>query len=433
MALPNRFKTLNAEYEIALYIHIPFCKSKCIYCDFYSVTQVNKGYSKASLETIENHYITRLIEEYDRFIKNMQNITIRTVYIGGGTPSLLKITALERLFKAIITIYEKVTGRNFTPEEWTVEANPESLSYDFINLCKAYPITRISLGIQTLKSKFLRILNRPGNLNDNFNAIDAITKKWEGDINFDVISGIPGGKGSLSQTEKELLHDLNFLVDFNPSHISLYSLTVEKGTPLYTSVKENKIELPDPEDADRLWFAGKYFLEERGYKNYEISNFAKEGKESRHNLSYWELNPYLGLGPSAVSTLPLTETNGQIITGRLTYLTNLETFLKDTNSTMKIEKLTSKDFLFENLMMGFRLKRGINKETFKKRFKNDLFKIIPQLNKSPCFERDFHYYRLTEECRFLLNKFLIDVGTQMEKVPESQIQVEWPLDKLREK
>ncbi len=423
-------KPQNGNYRVAIYFHIPFCKSKCIYCDFYSVTP---SFSR-NIESTEELYVDRLLQEYSCFIQNLDGINIETIYIGGGTPSFLKTTTLEKLFNGIVKIYEGTTGKSLKPKEWTVEANPESFSYDFLNLCNSFPVTRISLGIQTLEDKFLKILRRPGRLKDTLKAITLLINQWNRDVNFDVISGIPGEQDCCYQTEDSLLHDLEFLTDLDPSHVSLYALTVEEQTLLHKFIRAKKLKIPDTEYADRLWFKGKKFLEERGYVNYEISNFARPGKESRHNLYYWELNPYIGIGASAVSTLPLGDTQGdKIIVGRLKYKRNIKAFLNEPNIAMEVEKINNKEFLFENLMMGLRLKRGINKKIFKRRFKKSLFDILPRLKDSPCFEKHPLYYRLREECRFLLNRFLIALDTQMETVPEWQIQVEWPQDMHLEK
>ncbi len=424
----NSIGIKNSQYKIALYIHIPFCKSKCIYCDFYSLPS-----SKSN--PILKSFIDKIIEWYDFFIGNLSDIDIETIYIGGGTPSLLSPKLLEKLFNSIIDIYQR-NNKPFSPMEWTVEVNPESLTDSFIRVCRDYGVTRLSVGIQTLKSEYLELLKRPGNIRDIFNAFSILEKLWDREINFDLLSGIPGTQNLNYQSTENLIRDLEILTSLNPSHISLYSLTVEPDTPLHRLLKEKKLNLPSKNYLDKLWLSGKRFLQERGYNNYEISNFAKPGKESLHNLFYWRLNPYLGIGPSAVSTMPLqNKGKKEASVYRFSFPNSLNHFLNSSPDlkNLEIEWINNREFLFENLMMGFRLKEGIEKKLFKQRFKHDLFEIIPNMAKIPklyeCFKNTKTHYRLKERCRFILNRFLVTLDKQMETLQNSQIQVVWPQDK----
>ena len=258
----------------SLYIHIPFCRRKCVYCDFYSIIYDNKAASS---------YIDVLTDQIKKIDKGPSSI-----YIGGGTPTALEPDLLKRLFKALEPYSQNVS-------EFTIEANPESLDGEKAKLLLDSGVNRLSIGIQSLNDQKLK---RLGRLHDSKRALDAVAKAERAgfkNISADFIFGVWG------ETPEEWKKELEKIAKLPVTHISCYSLTYEKGTPLF-SVLENKSISPVGEDvAASMYEAAIDILSLGGFKQYEVSSFAKEGFRCAHNVSYWENSSYTGLGASAVS------------------------------------------------------------------------------------------------------------------------------------
>lgn len=258
-----------------LYVHIPFCHSKCSYCDFYSTA--DKRRIDELLETIPKEYEYRQDEIKESY---------RTVYFGGGTPSIIDTDKLYRLC-------EKLPTKDAV--EFTIEANPEDISTDKIEAWRAIGINRISMGIQSLNDAELRSINRR---HDSQRAIEAIEKLLAGgidNISCDLIYGLPG------QDIRSWDESLTRLIEYNLPHLSAYCLSYEPGTVLYAKAKSGKIIPTDDETLEQMYVMLCKKMSEAGYEHYEISNFAKPGKKSMHNSSYWDSTPYIGLGPGAHS------------------------------------------------------------------------------------------------------------------------------------
>lgn len=422
---------LNGNYKISLYIHIPFCRSKCYYCDFFSVK-----HSDAASEAA----INAIIKQYRYYISRLPDVEISTIYIGGGTPSVLKPKTLEYLFSNLKKFYLE-SHSSWDIKEWTVEANPESLNEEFIKVCKDYGITRLSVGIESLHDEYLNILGRPGNSLDVYKAIALLKKLWKRDVSYDILSGIPYITNKADQNikrEKDLLYDLRRIIDTSPEHISLYSLTVEKETKLYKLIKQHKYIAMDSESEAKEWLKCVKLLEKKNYNQYEVSNFSKQGKECIHNIRYWQMEPYLGIGPSAVSTMPLSADIGNSRIVRITGQRDISNFIRDTslkNSSFfnsNIEIISPSDFLFENFMMGFRMQRGISKYIFKNRFGKSLEDLLPGLidkwEKERLIKINYESYALTRKGLLFLNTLLLSIQKYMELPSLKQIQVQWPLD-----
>jgi oxygen-independent coproporphyrinogen-3 oxidase len=346
------------------------------------------------------HVLAETAEQLKYFQDLLQPSVVPTVYIGGGTPSLLPADLLTRLFSVIRSFISPGIGEDF---EWTVEANPESLNERFLEICLSYGVTRLSLGIQSMQDGLLCNLGRPGDAADNRNALRLVESKWGRRLNLDLLAGIPG------QDLGSLRDDLLQAVDARPGHISFYTLTPYSGSSMESQI--------DVELQDRLWLAGFRQLEKSGYRNYEISNFARPGEECRHNLRYWTLQPYLGVGPGAVSTLLGKEAEVY----RLSNPEGLERFLAGREGCwdLQAEHVSKRDFLFETLMMGLRLRSGIPRELFIRRFGGPLEAMIPRLwsewKDRGLATRISSRYALNRKGRLILNPLLLELAEELEK------------------
>jgi len=267
-----------------LYVHVPFCVAKCRYCAFFSQVM-----DMDALEVWEQS-ISAEAAHYGKILKKPE---LETVYIGGGTPSLLPDWAFERLAKSL--------KRNFTiPKdiEFTLEANPESaVDMDLMKLWRGAGVNRVSLGVQSLNEAELAMLGRPHSVADVLTSVQRLRAVGFANLSVDLIWGLPG------QRLKTWMDTLKAAVRLGPEHISAYGLTLERGTELSRGVAEGSLVLPSEDEAAKMYVHGGDFLEEQGYLHYEISNFARMGYASRHNQGYWQGKDYLGLGPSAVSTI----------------------------------------------------------------------------------------------------------------------------------
>lgn len=326
----------------SVYIHIPFCKTICTYCDFC------KFYYNE--EWIDNY-----LKELKREIKlNYKGEIIDTIYIGGGTPSCLSIRELNELFD-IIKIFNLSDN-----VEFTFECNIENITKEKLYLLYKCGVNRISIGVQTLNNKYLKFLNRNHTKKEVKNKINLAKNIGFKNINVDLIYAIP------NQTLKELKQDLKYIIDLNITHISCYSLIIEPNTKLYID-KIKKID--DDLDYEMYNVICKY-LKDRGYNHYEVSNFSKDGYNSRHNLTYWNNDEYYGFGVGA---------SGYINGCRYDNTRSLNNYLKG-NYIANKEQL-SIDIIIENeFILGLRKIKGINKKTFYKKYNIDI-KSIEVVNK----------------------------------------------------
>jgi oxygen-independent coproporphyrinogen-3 oxidase len=386
-------RRLAAGCALSLYVHVPFCRSKCPYCDFFSLP----GCSRSLMERV----LAETTSQLECFREWLAPSRIHTIYVGGGTPSILPGALLRRLFSAIRSFTAGLTEEN---PEWSVEANPESLNEEFLQTCTEFGITRLSLGLQSMQENLLRRLGRPGDEAANRKALRLLESRWRGRLNLDLLAGIPGQDLGL------LREDLNQAIDQRPGHISFYALTPVAGSSLEPQI--------DPELQEQLWLAGYEQLEEAGYRNYEISNFARPGEECRHNLRYWRLQPYLGVGPGAVSTLPGRA--GEVY--RLSNPEDLDPFLAGRTGLWGIqgEGISPRDFLFETLMMGLRLREGVSRECFRLRFGKSIEAMIPELwsqwqDRGLVSDLGAHY-ALNDKGRLILDRLLIELGQVFEKI-----------------
>lgn len=327
--------------EIGIYVHIPFCKQKCYYCDF--VSYCNKD------DKIEP-YIKTLIEEIE-----MQNIksNINTIYIGGGTPSYIDS-------KYITEIMDKIKKKNVIENvEITIEVNPGTVTRGKLEDYKNSGINRLSIGLQTANNKLLKQIGRIHNYEEFSETYKIAREVGFNNINVDLILGLP------NQRIQDLKNSLDEVIKLSPEHISVYSLIIEDGTPIKTQIENGKLQLPDEETERNMYWYVKNTLELNGYKHYEISNFAKNGYESKHNMNCWNQDEYIGFGISAHSYRNITRYSNTDNINE--YIRNIKSDSPEKNRIIhEVQKLedTEKEFM----LLGLRKIDGVSISEFKDRF-----------------------------------------------------------------
>lgn len=344
-----------ASSKISLYIHIPFCSSKCKYCDFYSETV---GFHRI------NNLITMLIAQLSNRFEKYGSPVIETIFIGGGTPSILPNSELRRLLEYVSTIAP-------TAIEWTIESNPESITEEFLKTIDLYGVNRLSIGVQSFNNDLLKTIGRKATREQIDSALGLVKKNWTHPFSLDLISSLPG------QTVNMVENDIKEALKYKPDHISFYALSIEEGTPLEDEVSKGIIEELTENISENIWLKGRTILNNSGYNNYEVSNYTIDSP-SIHNSNYWELKPYLGIGPGAVSTL--INEKGEIV--RVQNKKSITEFLKGPDSLWgeTLEVLTAKNLFEDYIIMGLRLKKGINRSRFSRIFHTDIKYTIPILN-----------------------------------------------------
>ena len=320
-------------HQTSLYIHIPFCKSRCIYCDFYSTT-FGQEMMAAYVQALERELSQRSTEY-------KQCTRVHTIYIGGGTPSLLPIDLLNKLFHAISNCFTIDSEA-----EVTIEANPDDVTKDWLKGLSATPVNRISMGAQTFDDKLLGFLNRRHNAQQIVDAVKACKEAGITNISLDLIYGLPG------QTMEMWQRDVKQALSLDIKHLSAYSLSYEEGTKLDTMLKKGLVEETDEELSRKMYDYLMTATSEAGFQHYEISNFALPGFHSRHNSSYWQGTPYLGLGAGAHSY------DGHRI--RRANLPDVKAYLAATGDVPhETEKLSDNDLYNEFIMTRLRTSIGL--------------------------------------------------------------------------
>ena len=390
-----------------LYIHIPFCTQKCRYCDFYSITQ------KADFHPYHPHpqFIERLLQDV-RFFKECYAIeSWKTVYIGGGTPSLLHPGDIRTLAAGICE------GQKQPVQEFTIEANPEDITSEWLAACSEGGINRLSIGVQTFDNDVLAVNGRRGSKEKTITALNTIKSRWHGELSCDLIAGLTG------QTAQSLSDDVQRLIDYRIEHISLYGLCSEEPLP---DTREDFIS--------ELLRENTELLAENGYIRYEVSNFSYRDKHrSLHNQIYWNMEPYVGIGPAACGTLIHEDSGGKFIAAeRFEGIKDIGKWMTaaDRTSVYPCEHIDRNIFLEEVLLMGFRLSEGINRPAFARRFGADITAFIGNTlrlweKRRQCRIGADRVY-LTEEGLLFLNRFLIDALSELDT--KAQCPAGKPLD-----
>lgn len=318
---------------LGLYIHIPFCRKKCAYCDFYSVVP-----EKQDIE----QYLLNLQKEIKYYAELYQDkFVIDTIYVGGGTPSLLECVQVKNLFQFINGHFKLNKDC-----EKSIEVNPESVTDDLLSVYKDC-FNRISIGVQTFHDKILNTIGRLTDKKEIYNKLDLI-KKYYNNFSLDLIMGLPYQEPSV------LKEDLIQAVSFDPKHLSLYSLTLNKKVPLYQIYKKLYNYFSSDEDLSEQYVMAEEFLKSKGLIRYEISNYALPSYESQHNLKYWMQKPYLGGGASAVSTIDMLRWKNP------SDLKKYQELADNDFKKLDQEKLDPIKIYNEKMMLGLRLKDGVS-------------------------------------------------------------------------
>lgn len=331
-----------------LYIHIPFCIKKCAYCDFLSAP---------ADEDTRQEYVRNLLEEIKNKGKQYGDYEITTIFIGGGTPSVLKAGQ-------IADILEEVHRSFFVQKdaEMTIEANPGTLSFEKLSIYKTAGINRISVGLQSADNEELKELGRIHTYETFLESYDMIRKAGFGNVNIDLMSALPG------QTVESYEKTLKRVLNLKPEHISAYSLIIEEGTLFYEKYEADELlrekglhpkELPSEEEERFMYERTKELLEAHGYERYEISNYAKPGFYCKHNVGYWRRENYLGLGLGSASLIENV---------RFSNTRDLKEYCKGVFSPVDKETLSKKQQMEEFMFLGLRMTKGIQREEFKKEF-----------------------------------------------------------------
>ncbi|WP_405348980.1 radical SAM family heme chaperone HemW [Ruminobacter amylophilus] len=287
--------------KLGLYIHIPFCIRKCPYCDFFS--------EKISSKEIVDKYVEALIHELSLYSELTSNRLVETIYIGGGTPTLFSPKKIDQILNAVNKFFTISADA-----EISMEANPGTVSSDDIRNYREIGINRLSIGIQSLNDKFLKILHRIHTRKEAIKVAETVSKYYD-NFNLDLMHSLPG------QTYADAINDLKELISLNPRHISWYQLTIEEGTAYAESIPS----LPDEDVIDSIYIEGYDLLKSSGYHHYEVSAFAQKEYQCKHNVNYWTFGDYLGAGAGAHSKLTI---NNKIrrqsrIENTCTYINNL--------------------------------------------------------------------------------------------------------------
>ncbi len=379
----------------SLYVHVPFCAAKCDYCDFYSLVP------RAGFDP----YLTAFHEELSARLGLHAVDSIPSIYVGGGTPSLLGGAGIGRLFELLnAQVNGCPTTAGKDSGEITVEANPESLEDSFLDACARSGVTRLSIGIQSLDDRCRSGIGRLGTASSAYDALKRACLAFPGDVSVDLISGLP------YQDEMSLSRDIEAVLDLGVAHVSLYSLTVEEGTRLYQRLNERVIALP--EDSDAIWLAGRDRLIDAGLLQYEVSNFAKPGSECLHNLRYWDMESYIGIGPSAVGTVQLPGGRGL----RETNPRACGPWLENPTASAERESLSLRDCVVETIIMGFRTRKGVDRAAFRRRFSLDVEELLEHSLSSWRARGYAEYDRpaLNQEGLLFLNPFLVNCLQELE-------------------
>ena len=403
-----------------LYVHIPFCTSKCSYCDFFSVP---------CNEKIADEYIDAVLNEAAYTASLWDIDSWKTIYVGGGTPSLLSEKQIDRLFSGLLKMSRKA------PLEVTMEVNPSDVTESLLDAASASGVTRISCGIQSFSDTSLCRVRRRSRASDVYRALSLFEKKRPHSLSVDMIARLP------EETDASFASGLQTLIAHAPDHISLYSLTVEEGTPLCSEIEKGNI-LHDIDTSDALWISGRDLLCGAGYEQYEVSNFCRRGGECLHNLAYWNLESYAGIGAGATGTFYRKNVSARFTNTRdidsYTRFWNGEKidaddfrsriFFSDDFRTVQVraererkfaelpfsvEYIDKKTEAFEFFMMGLRMTRGICRETYEARFgafpekAEALFTAWEGRGLALRRKKNgAHFYALTKEGLLFLNEFL---------------------------
>ncbi len=372
--------------KLGIYVHIPFCRQKCSYCDFYSVNWNDES---------ENKYVEAVLNEIKGYKERLNGQYVAdSVFFGGGTPTIIKPESLYKIMEALRDLIE--VNKN---SEISMEANPNTLTFEKLREYREIGINRLSIGVQSLNDDILKKIGRVHDSRQAIESIDRAKSAGFSNINTDVMFNIPG------QEVSDIEDTISRLIERNIEHISFYSLKLEKGTPMYALEKNNKIVMPDEEYEREMYYAGRSLMERNNFLQYEISNFSKNGFECRHNLKYWSQDVYIGLGPSAHSFMDGV---------RYSNPADLKMYCVSGFNRIVHERMNYEDLMFEYIMLRLRLSEGVDIHEFNSRFSTDFIKIyqeqISHLGKNNLIELSDGHIKLTEKgmdiSNYVFEKFM---------------------------
>lgn len=369
-----------------IYLHIPFCKTRCIYCDFYSTTR----------SEWTDRYVEALCTELTRRKDYLQGEPVHTIYMGGGTPSQLSEEHFRKLFHTLQQVYGLEQCH-----EITLEANPDDLTEEYTAMLKTLPFNRISMGIQTFHEDTLRLLHRRHTGAQAIRAVELCRKAGFQNISIDLIYGLPG------ENDFRWNQDLQQAIQLQVEHISAYHLTYEEGTPLYDMLHQHSVQEVDEESSLRFFTSLMDTLKDAGYEHYEISNFCKPGFHSRHNTAYWQGIAYLGCGPSAHSF------NGSSRQWNKASLSAYINGIEQDTCIYETEQLDVYTRYNECVMTGLRTQKGISlkqlHDTFGMQLKDYCLRNADSYLKNGQLEIHNEYLRLTRAGIFISDGIMSDL------------------------
>lgn len=370
---------------VGIYVHVPFCMSKCHYCDFCSVTRADEAKKDA--------YASRICDEIREFAEKIRQTgelpQADTVYFGGGTPTLMSAEQFSRILETVDSNFGISEGA-----EITAECNPRSIDGKGLSDLRKSGVNRLSIGMQSIHDSELRMLGRIHNSGDFLETLGEAREAGFDNISVDLMYGIP------NQTRETFKKSVEGLAMLAPEHISSYSLTVEEETNFYR--RRDSLDLPDEDTVSDMYADMGEILDKHGYHKYEISNFSKEGRESRHNLKYWTCENYLGFGSAAHSYFDGI---------RFAHSRDIDAYIDGKSTIIDIEPIDKREAMNEYVMLGMRLSKGIDILDFKARFGEDFLCIFEKVKQySPDFvEITEKRCRFTDKGMFVSNSVLSDV------------------------
>lgn len=377
-----------------LYVHIPFCRQKCRYCSFTS---------HAGTETDYEEYINLLLQEAE-IRKNEPEEAFKTVYIGGGTPSVLPPSLFDKMSEGLRNNFD-LTGI----EEYTVEANPGTVTPEWLDTALKSGVNRLSLGMQAFQPKLLSLLGRIHCFESVKESVFAARQSGFRNINLDLIFGIPG------QRISDWQETLEAALSLSPEHISAYGLIPEEGTPLKLDLDMGILQLPDPDEERQMYSVAIDMLRRHGLFQYEISNFARAGFECHHNIGYWTQIPYMGLGLSAASMTGIRYSSSGMSYDRRTNPDSMKNYIHMLNhmDSVHSEKIFPKEARFETMMLGLRLNRGIHDEDFQRMHGVSVEACygdrLRKMMSKGLIQHEDHYWRLTSRGFDIQNSILVEL------------------------
>ena len=381
----------NPRRSTSAYIHIPFCEHICYYCDFNKVFLEGQPVDE---------YIEALLKEIQLTLEQYPTDVSETIYIGGGTPTSLSAKQLDVLLTGVHRLLPTSTTK-----ELTVEANPGDLTSEKLDVLKSHGVNRLSMGVQTFDDRLLKKIGRKHSAQDVYDTIRLLEKKQFDNVSIDLIYALPG------QTIESFRDTLNQALAFGLPHYSMYSLILENKTMFMNWVRQGRLELPSQESETQMFSEAMEAMEKAGHHQYEISNFATPGKESMHNLVYWNNENYFGFGAGA---------SGYLGNQRYKNVGPIQHYLKPLKSNQRpiieTEDLTVKNQIEEEMFLGLRKIEGVSLANFKEKFKKELTDVyqavLPELEEKGLAIIDENRLRLTSKGLFIGNdifeKFLLE-------------------------